>query len=88
VLENTQFVTNLEPANARQFLPSLDEPCYKANFKLKVRVSNSKHTALSNGLISDVTEDTRGRWVEFEDSPFMSTYLLVLVIGRFEVSEL
>jgi len=83
VLDNTQFVTNLEPANARQFLPSLDEPCYKANFKLKVLVNKSDHTALSNGIISEVKEDARGHWVEFEDSPLMSTYLLVLVIGRF-----
>ncbi len=84
LIENTQFILNLEPANARSFLPCLDEPSFKAVFHLSVCVGHAKHTAISNSLIELTRLDNSSRWIQFEDSPLMSTYLLTLVIGKFE----
>lgn len=41
ILDNSIFCTNLEPAEARTFMPCLDEPSFKAKFKLTVNLSNS-----------------------------------------------
>ena len=61
ILDNSIFCTNLEPAEARTFLPCLDEPSFKAKFKLAVNRSEaqSNHTAISNTpIVSNRVADT------------------------------
>jgi aminopeptidase N len=76
--------TQFENSDARKFVPSWDEPNYKATFDLTVTlpatqmaVSNMPETAsrdAGNGM----------KRVTFQTSPKMSTYLLFLGVGDFE----
>ena len=76
--------TQFEAADARRFVPSWDEPDYKAKFDLtaivpanQLAVSNmpeASHSDAGNGL----------KAVKFQTSPTMSTYLLFLGIGDLE----
>jgi aminopeptidase N len=78
------LATNFEPASAREFLPSWDEPGDKASFTVSVdapsdemAVANmpaAKTEALGGGL-------TRTTFVE---TPKMSSYLLFLTVGDYE----
>ena len=67
-------------------MPCLDEPCFKAKFGVTVDLSSplkSKHTAISNTPIKSIS-DTR---IVFEVTPKMSTYLLCLIVGKFDYVE-
>ncbi len=76
--------TQFENSDARKFVPSWDEPNYKATFDLaaivpadQMAVSNmpvAATKALGNGLAK----------VTFQTSPKMSTYLLFFGLGEFE----
>jgi aminopeptidase N len=76
--------TQFENSDARRFIPSWDEPAYRATFDLpatgpsaQMAVSNlpvKKRTELGNGLAR----------VQFGTSPKMSTYLLFFGLGDFE----
>ncbi|WP_374357313.1 M1 family metallopeptidase [Thermomonas sp.] len=76
--------TQFENSDARRFVPSWDEPNFKATFDLTVNapsadmvVSNMPETSskdLGNGM----------KQVVFKTSPKMSTYLLFLGLGEFE----
>ncbi len=76
--------TQFEAADARRFVPSWDEPDYRATFDLTVRVP-SAHLAVSN-MPAASTRDLDGslKEVKFETSPSMSTYLLFLGTGDLE----
>ncbi|WP_017460360.1 M1 family metallopeptidase [Dyella ginsengisoli] len=76
--------TQFENSDARRFIPSWDEPNYKATFDLTATVP-SDEMAVSNmpiaskkGLGNGLTE------VHFGQSPKMSTYLLFFSVGDFE----
>ncbi len=76
--------TQFENSDARKFVPSWDEPAYKATFTLQATVPSGQ-MAVSN-LPAAATEDlgnglTR---VRFAPSPKMSTYLLFFGAGDFE----
>ena len=77
-----------EPHMARRFFPCFDEPSFKAKFKLQVRVRHKSHTAISNTLVEKVIEDETGKWVVFEETPLMSTYLFSFALGKFEKIEM
>jgi aminopeptidase N len=76
--------TQFENSDARRFMPSWDEPAYKATFSLaatvpagQMAVSNMPAAAskkLGKGLVR----------VRFAPSPRMSTYLLFFGLGKFE----
>ena len=76
------FSTNLEPANARCLLPCLDEPLFKANFQLKVKIRQDRHVAISGPPIKIIRDSDN--FVTFEETPKMSSYLLVCIVGLFE----
>jgi aminopeptidase N len=76
--------TQFENSDARRFIPSWDEPSYKATFTLTVLVPRGE-LAVSNMPVlkrTDVAAD-RSR-VEFAPSPRMSTYLLFLAVGELD----
>ncbi|MCL7713488.1 M1 family metallopeptidase [Stenotrophomonas mori] len=76
--------TQFENSDARRFVPSWDEPAYKATFDLAITVPEAEmavgnmpvasSTALGNGL----------KRVVFQTTPKMSTYLLFVAAGDFE----
>ena len=76
--------TQFEAADARRFVPSFDEPDYKAKFDLSARVPSAE-MAVSNMPAASSKDVGNGlKEVKFETSPTMSTYLLFFATGDFE----
>ncbi len=76
--------TQFENSDARKFVPSWDEPNYKATFNLIATVPASQ-MAVSNMPIAQENDLPGGmRMVRFATSPKMSTYLLFFGLGEFE----
>jgi aminopeptidase N len=76
--------TQFEAADARRFLPSWDEPDYKATFALNARVP-SWWTAVSNMPALETRDDGKGlKEVRFPATPTMSSYLLFFAAGDLE----
>lgn len=65
-------------------MPCFDEPVFKAIFKVSINVRESTHIAISNAKVESIEENPNGKWYNFADTPYMSTYILCLVIGKFE----
>lgn len=84
VMVSTQF----EATDARRTFPCMDEPALKATFTVDLTVPN-KWTALGNMPVKEEEEgkDAELRWVRFEKTPKMSTYLLAWACGEFEYIE-
>lgn len=76
--------TQFEAPDARRFVPSFDEPSYKATFDLAAIVPASQ-MALSNMPISSEKKLGGGlKRVTFATTPRMSSYLLFFGVGDFE----
>ena len=76
--------TQFEAPDARRFVPSWDEPNYKATFNLVATVPASQ-MAISNMPVAQSNDLPGGkRLVRFQTSPKMSTYLLFFALGDFE----
>ncbi|MEO5773877.1 MAG: M1 family metallopeptidase [Sphingomicrobium sp.] len=76
--------TQFEAADARRFVPSWDEPDYKAAFDLKARVP-ANQMAVSN-MPAAATRSISGglKEVTFRTTPTMSSYLLFFGVGDFD----
>jgi len=76
--------TQFEASDARRFLPSWDEPDYKATFDLTARIPSS-WTAVSN-MPEDQSRDVGNglKEVRFPSTPTMSSYLLFFAAGDLE----
>jgi len=82
--DNDYYIsTQFESVHARKMFPCVDDPAYKARFKLTVRVPRDLHV-ISNMPIERVTLEGDRKVVEFYETPPMSTYLLYLGVGRWE----
>ncbi|GAB3089747.1 M1 family metallopeptidase [Lysobacter terrae] len=76
--------TQFENSDARKFVPSWDEPNYKATFSLSATVP-AKQLAVSNMPAAETTDLGNGtKQVKFGQSPKMSTYLLFFSLGDFD----
>jgi aminopeptidase N len=76
--------TQFEAPDARRFVPSFDEPSYKATFSLSAIVP-ADDLAVSNMPVANETPVDGGRKkVAFQISPKMSSYLLFFATGPFE----
>ena len=76
--------TQFEAADARRFVPSWDEPDYKATFDLTARIPASE-MAVSNMPAASSKNVAGGlKEVSFQRSPIMSSYLLFFATGDFE----
>jgi aminopeptidase N len=76
--------TQFEAPDARRFVPSFDEPSYKATFTLSAIVPASD-LAVSNMPAASETPLANGlKRVTFQISPKMSSYLLFFATGDFE----
>ncbi|EYB84648.1 hypothetical protein Y032_0312g2162 [Ancylostoma ceylanicum] len=78
-------VTQLEPTDARGFLPCFDEPHLKATWN--VTVIHPKGTnAISNGIELEGGRTEDGDWIttKFTQTPRMSSYLLAVMVNEFE----
>ncbi|NON61783.1 M1 family metallopeptidase [Acidianus sp. RZ1] len=77
--------TQFESSHARKFIPCVDNPAYKAEFKLSVKVDEDLDV-ISNTPVERIVRDGNRKIIEFMKTPRMSTYLLYLGIGKFEVN--
>ncbi|MBD8900328.1 M1 family metallopeptidase [Rhodanobacter sp. DHG33] len=76
--------TQFENSDARRFIPSWDEPAYKASFDLSVTVPGSD-MAVSNMPVASKADAGNGlEKVTFQTTPKMSTYLLFFGLGEFD----
>lgn len=76
--------TQFENSDARRFIPSWDEPAYKATFTLDATVP-SQDMAVSNMPAASRKDVGNGMTkVTFAPSPKMSTYLLFFGLGEFD----
>ncbi|WP_369914394.1 M1 family metallopeptidase [Xanthomonas sp. NCPPB 3005] len=76
--------TQFENSDARRFLPSWDEPDFKATFDLTVNAPAAQ-MVVGNMPVAATTDLGHGlKRVAFQTTPKMSTYLLFLGVGEFE----
>ncbi|HMD79389.1 MAG TPA: M1 family metallopeptidase, partial [Nitrososphaerales archaeon] len=78
------LTTDLEPIEARTVFPCVDEPLYKAVFRLRITTQKGL-SAISNTPTArvELAEGGKTRFV-FEETPPMSTYLLFFTVGKLE----
>ncbi len=76
--------TQFEAPDARRFVPSWDEPSYKATFDLSVVVPEGQLAVGNMPVQSSVKQKDGTSLVTFGTSPKMSTYLLFLGLGELE----
>ena len=76
--------TQFENSDARKFVPSWDEPNFKATFDLSVNAPTSQMVVSNMPVVSTKDVGNGMQQVVFETSPKMSTYLLFLGVGEFE----
>ena len=76
--------TQFEASDARRFVPSWDEPDYKATFDLTARVP-ATDMAVSNMPATESKDVGNGvKAVTFQTTPVMSSYLLFFASGDFD----
>jgi tricorn protease interacting factor F2/3 len=81
--EDYILCTDLEPAEARTVFPCVDEPSYKAVFRVQITTDAGQKVIFNTPEVS--SEDVGGmtRHV-FRETPRMSTYLFFFAIGNME----
>lgn len=76
--------TQFENSDARRFIPSWDEPFYKATYSVEATIPTGQ-MALGNMPIAASKDLGNGKTVvKFATSPKMSTYLLFFGLGEFD----
>ena len=82
--EKILLSTQMEPADARAFLPCWDEPVFRASFQVSVDLP-AAHKAYSNTPVERTENLPDGRKrTTFQRTPKMASYLVVLVAGELE----
>ncbi|HEV2593733.1 MAG TPA: M1 family metallopeptidase, partial [Sphingomicrobium sp.] len=76
--------TQFEAADARRFIPSWDEPDYKASFDLTARVPASEMAVSNMPAAASHTIPGGIKEVRFATTPTMSSYLLFFATGDFD----
>ena len=76
--------TQFENSDARRFIPSWDEPAYKATFDLTVTVPSNEMAVSNMPVASKVGVGHGMEKVTFQTTPKMSTYLLFFALGDFD----
>ena len=76
--------TQFEAADARRFVPSWDEPDYKATFDLTAQIPASEMAVSNMPAASSKAIGNGMKAVTFQRSPVMSSYLLFFASGDFD----
>ena len=80
------IATQLCPTDARRFFPCFDEPGHKACYSVSV-IAPRDQTVIANAPIAREEDRPDGRKrTEFERTPPLSSYLIALAVGPFEVA--
>ena len=81
------FTTMMQPTGTRWLLPCLDHPAQKAVFRLRVRAPKELTVISNAAAISSEANGTDRLWT-FAPTPKMSSYLLYLGVGPFDLEQL
>lgn len=82
--DSRALFTQFEPPYARRFVPSFDEPIYKATFDVSATVPAGQMAVSNMPVKSEVPAGPGLKTVTFQTSPKMSSYLLFFGLGDFE----
>ncbi len=82
--EKRALFTQFEAPDARRFVPSWDEPNYKATFDLTVTVPENEMPVSNMPVAVTKAAGSGLKEVTFQRSPKMSTYLLFFGLGEFD----
>ena len=81
--DNVQIWTQGQGKNTSNWLPSFDDVNEKVIFNLEV-VVDSKYQVISNGILKSKVNNNSMTYWRFNMQKPMSSYLLMLAIGKFE----
>ncbi len=84
--QRNMALTQFEATDARRCFPCFDEPADKAVFAVTV-VAPADRVVISNTHATSVhtSDDGKLKTWRFADTPIMSTYLVAVVVGEFDV---
>ena len=82
------LATDLEPAEARTVFPCVDEPAYKAAFRLQITTENGVGVIANTPIVRKESAGSGRTTYTFQETPRMSTYLFFFAIGLFEEAKL
>lgn len=85
----TKFIaiTQFEESDARRAFPCLDHPAKKATFDIAMTIDENL-VAISNASVKETRAlDNGKKKVKFHQTPKMSTYLVFLGVGEFDIIE-
>ena len=78
------FSTQFEATGARYTFPCIDNPAYKAEFSITLDVPRD-FDAISNMPEEKITENGQRKTIKFMKTPKMSTYLVYIGAGHYDV---
>ncbi|TMW48641.1 hypothetical protein DOY81_006271, partial [Sarcophaga bullata] len=81
---NWYGITQLQRIDARTAFPCFDEPEFKAKFRMRIN-RPKEYNSHFNTRLTETISDKNGRYIDyFEETPFMSTYLVAFLISDFD----
>ena len=80
------YATHFEPCYARQLFPCFDDPNFKATYELSLIINKDQIAISNNEILHEEMVDNK-KYVVFQKSPKMSSYLLAFVIGDLDYIE-